>query len=253
MQRLLRKSRSVGIAIAAAMISGVVGVGGASALTASESSATLTPQIVSVTPNPFNPRSATTWFRVHVPAEESVSFAIQNTNGQTVQGPHAPGLLAAANYWFQWNGKTNKAKIARDDTYTIAVTAIPAIDPTMRLTATATVRVDTTPPRLTHVTGIGSTIYPFCSKCGSTTFRPKITVNESGQLWLMVYVGNTLFAAAQPHARTGTFQLTWSPRGYGEQVVPAGAYKFFFTALDSARNRRTTPNYIVHVSYKRSP
>ena len=187
MQRLIRKSRSVGIAIAVAMISGVVGVGGASALTASESSASLTPQIMSVTPNPFNPKSTTTWFRVHVPAEESVSFAIQNTNGQTVQGPHAPGLLAAANYWFQWNGKTNEAKIARDDTYTIVVTATPTIDPTMHLTATAT-------RQSRHHSADGSPtspvseapIYPFCSKCGSTTFRPKVTVNESGQLWLMV-------------------------------------------------------------------
>jgi len=250
------KSSLIAVGIAVATIGGA-GLGGVSTHAyADESTA---PRITSVSPRAFSPNHDgiydSTWFHVHVTTAEVVSFVIRNADGRTVQGPHTPGLLAAGNYTFQWDGKNNSAKIAVDGTYTMVVTATPVSDTTMHPTATATVRLDTTPPMLTHITGGGSTIYPLCSKCGNTTFRPKVTVNESGQLWLVVpyYPLHESLGAAQPHASTGTFQLTWNGRDAQGRVVPQGGYKYYFTALDSVFNRRTTPNYIVHVSHKRSP
>ena len=250
------KSRSVAVGIAAAMF-GATGLGGVA--THAYAADATAPRITSVSPTVISPNHDgiydSTAFRVHLPTSEVVSFLIRDAEGRTIQGPHTPGLRAAGDYSWGWNGKNNKARISFDGTYTMVVTATPVSDMTTHPAATATVRLDTTPPGLTDVTGGGSTIYPFCSRCGNTTFRPKVTVNESGRLWLIIpyYRLHESLVTAQPHASIGTFQLTWNGRDQQGRVVAQGAYKYYFTALDSVFNRRTTPSYVVHVSYKRSP
>ena len=216
------------------------------------------PQITSVSPRTFSPNHDrhydTTTFRVQLPKAESISFVIRNSNGQVIRGPHTPGLRGAGVHTYEWDGKTNQARIASDGLYTIVVTtSVKRAALTLHLTATATVRLDNTPPTLAHITGNGSTFYPFCSRCGHTKFRPEVSVNESGRLWLVITAGHEKLVVAQPHASTGTFRLTWDGRDHEGRIVAPGAYKYSFMALDSAENRRTSATHVVHVSHKRSP
>ena len=88
---------------------------------------TLHPQITSVAPNPFSPNhdghEDQTAFRVHLPSVEHVTFIIQNTNKQTIQGPHSPhGVIGKGDHVYRWDGKNNRGKVAGNGKYMIHVT-----------------------------------------------------------------------------------------------------------------------------------
>ncbi len=217
---------------------------------------TLQPRIISVSPNPFSPihggRKNTTSFRVHLPDSEVLSFVIENGNGQTIQGPHTPGLLSAGDYTYRWNGENNKGEIAGDGTYTIVVTTSGARDGvTLHGSATATIRVDDTLPILGGITGNGTTFYPLVVGY-EDTFQPKVNVSEAGSLWLEIFTtsGTQVNVIAQPHASIGTFQLTWNGRNLANVVVAEGWYWYHFVAANLAGTRSSSVDYRVYVSHK---
>jgi flagellar hook assembly protein FlgD len=218
---------------------------------------TLHPRITAVSPNPFSPhadgRSDTTTFRLNLPDIEQVSFFVKNAGGQVVNGPHTPGALGTGNHTFVWNGKNNLRNIVNDGVYTIVVTtSAPSGSVTLHGTATATVRVDDTPPGLSGVRGNGSTFYPVRDGY-LDTFSPKVTVNEAARIWLDIYnsVGTKVREISQSHAGTGTFAITWNGLNAAGRLVLGGTYRFVFVAQDPAGNRRTSPNYRVRVRHER--
>ena len=218
---------------------------------------TLHPQITSVSPNPFSPhpdgRNDTTSFRVHLPDSESVSFSIRNGNGQTVNGPHAKGVLAAGNHVFHWDGKSRSGAIAGDGIYTIVVaTSAPGGGVALHGTTTATVRVDDSGSILHGAGGDGDTFYPVVDGY-LDAFGPKVTVSEGGSLWLQIFTatGTLVTRIAQPHAAAGTIQVNWNGRNRRNRLAAEGTFGYNFLAQDAAGNRSTTSNGIVHLSHKK--
>jgi flagellar hook assembly protein FlgD len=213
----------------------------------------LHPTITSVSPNPFSPhhdgRADTTSFRVKLGGPQQLSFSIRNSNNQVVQGPHNQGIVATGTHTYRWDGKTNSGKIAGDGVFTIVVnTTATSGGATFAGGTMATVRVDDSPSAFTGMTGNGSTFYPVVDRY-LDQFRPKVTVNEGGGLWLEIYnkAGAKVREIAKPHAATGTFQFGWDGRTAGGSLVRAGTYRYFFKAQDRAGNRRISPNFHVNL------
>jgi flagellar hook assembly protein FlgD len=174
-------------------------------------------------------------FRVHLIDAERVSFLIQNGNGQTIQGPHTPGLLGVGDHTYQWNGENNKGKVAGDGTYTIVVTTTAVSGgATLHGTATATVKVEDSAPTLSGVSGSGTTFYPVVDGY-QDLFQPTVHVNEGGSLWLEVFTtsGAKVKVIAQPHASVGIFQLRWDGRNLTGGMVAEGWYRYRFVAQGS--------------------
>jgi flagellar hook assembly protein FlgD len=219
--------------------------------------AQLMPSVSSASPNPFSPnndgRNDKWSFRVHLPDSEQVSYVVQDSNAQTIAGPHASnGMLAAGDHTFTWDGRTNAGAVVGDGTYTVVVdTSEPNGGSPLSGTATTTVRVDRTPPVLSGPTGNQSTLYPvpdgFLDR-----FRPSVNVNEGGVLWLEVTKasGAHVFAVGQAHPSPGTFQLTWDGRDNSGRLLPAGNYDYSFVAQDKAGNRSESRTLVVHVSMR---
>jgi flagellar hook assembly protein FlgD len=217
----------------------------------------LHPQITSVSPNPFSPhrdgRADITAFRIYLPDTENVTFVVQNGNGQTVRGPYPLGSLGAGNHTYRWDGKNNARNIVGDGVYTIVVTTTRVSGSvTLHGKATATVRVDDTPPALSGVTGNGATFYPIADGY-QDTFRPRVAVNEGGLLWLQVFngAGVKVRSIGAGHASPGTFERVWNGRNDAGALVAQGRYRYRFVADDRAGNRRISANAYVSVSRKR--
>ena len=185
------------------------------------------PGITSVSPNPFSPNhdgnDDKTSFRIHLFGTADVSLRINNMNGKLVWGPHTPGKLTSGDHTYQWDGKNNASKIARDGTYSIVVTtSAKSGNVTLHGTATATVRVDNSASTLSGITGNGNTFYPVVDGY-KDTFRPKVHVNEGGSLWLEVFTmsGTKVKFISHRHAvrahsnslgMVTTGQAEWRPR-----------------------------------------
>ena len=217
----------------------------------------LHPRITSVSPNPFSPnrdgRSDITSFRINLPDTETVTWLIRNSNEQLLAGPHVLGALGRGNHNYRWGGRTNAGRIAGDGKYTIVVTSFhDSGGVRLRGTATATVRVDKTPPTLAGITGSGATFYPVVDGYHDQ-FGPRATVNEGGRLWLQVFnrLGATVASIGGSHSTKGTFQRVWNGRNLGGALVAEGRYRYRFLAEDPAGNRRASANYYVYASHKR--
>jgi flagellar hook assembly protein FlgD len=217
----------------------------------------LSPSITSVTPNPFSPTSSATGrtsFRVHLPEPQSVTFRVRNANGQTVAGPHSPGLETAGNHTYRWNGRDNSGKVVADGIYTIVVNTTTGSGPTLLQGGdTATVRVDHTGTSFTALTGVGSTTFPVRDGYRDR-FRPTVRVNEGGRLRLVIFTphGSRLRVISKPHASKGTFEFEWNGRNAKNQLVPPGTYGFQFNAEDQAGNRNSSRRFAVRVSHRRT-
>jgi flagellar hook assembly protein FlgD len=216
----------------------------------------LHPTITSVSPNPFSPHHDTrrdyTSFRIHLPDTEHVIFSIRGPHGTVVSGPRSPGTLAAGDHTYRWDGKNNSAQIVGDGTYTNDdETTQPSGSYTLHGSATATVRVDDTPPILSNITGNGSTFYPVTDGY-KDKFSTKVTVNEGGRLWLEIYnsAGTKVRELATTHAAPGTFTISWNGRTAGGSLLPAGTYRYFFKAEDPAGNRRNSGSYHVTLRHE---
>jgi flagellar hook assembly protein FlgD len=212
----------------------------------------LHPLITSVSPNRFSPRLAKTVFRIHLAGPEHVSFAVRNANGRIIEGPHTPGALGAGTHKFTWSGRNNNGLIAGDGLYKIVVTTTAKSGgKTLTGTASASVRLDATAPRLSGINGNGMTFYPVVDGY-SDTFGPKVHASEGGSLWLEISTpsGSKVKVVAHPHAGAGTFQLTWNGRNTAGAMVPDGAYRYHFVAADRVGNRSGSANMTVYVSHQ---
>jgi flagellar hook assembly protein FlgD len=217
----------------------------------------LSPHITSVTPNPFSPTSSTTGytsFRVHLPEPQQVTFLVRNENGQTVNGPHSPGLESTGDHTYRWNGRDNSGKVVTDGIYTIVVNTRTGSGQTLLQGGdSATVRVDHTGTSFTAITGVEWTTYPVHDGYRDM-FRPTVRVNEGGRLRLVIFTphGSRLRVISKAHASKGTFEFGWNGRNAKNQLVPEGDYSFRFTAEDQAGNRSSTRRFSVRVSHRRT-
>jgi flagellar hook assembly protein FlgD len=242
--------------LAVLIVGAAVGSTGTTASSAYAASSPL--QITAVSPNPFSPnhdgRADTTAFHLHLPNTEHVSFAILNVNGQTIQGPHTPGTLAAGAHTFHWDGKNNSGKVAGNGVYTILVTTTTnRAGTTVVATTAATVRVDNSAPVLSALTGNASTFFPRDATYRNA-FRPSVHVSQGGSLWLEIFTvsGTEVNVVAQPHAGPGTFHVTWNGRNRAGALAAAGTYRFHFTAQNVASTRGSSPTGVVHLSHLRA-
>ena len=218
---------------------------------------TLHPAITAVSPNPFSPhhdgRNDHTSFRIHLPNAEGVVWHIQNGSGALVRGPHNSGTLAAGDHTYAWDGRNNQSQIERDGTYTIVVTTTKSSGGiTLHGTATATVKVDDTPPALSGITGDGSTFFPVVDGY-LDKFSPRATVNTGGRLWLQVFnsSGTKVRSIGGTHAGPGTFTRPWNGHNDSGALLPKGKYRYRFAAEDAAGNVRVSANRYVILSHKR--
>ena len=217
----------------------------------------LHPAITLVAPPTISPnhdgQSDSTAFRVHLPDAETVSFHVENGNGQTVSGPHTAGLLAAGDHVYHWDGKNNAGKIAGDGSYSIVVQSAANVGNFLAHgRATAPVIVDTTAPLFSGITGNNTAFYPIVDGYRDA-FQPSVHVNEGGRLWLELFTtkGARVNTIALPHAAAGTFTPVWNGTDSRRRLMPDGAYRYKFVADDAGHNRRISASYVVHLSRKR--
>lgn len=213
----------------------------------------LSPAVIinSVAPNPFSPAG-------NSPNTETVvdytlsgtgeSVGIQVTNGAAAVVYHVdPFAETAGTYQWTWDGNDDFSQVVPDGTYTITLTATGSINGTDQ----HTVKVDSTRPVLTSISGGGTTFYPYPDGYHDT-FKPGVNLSEHGMLTLTIknstgHVVRTLQAIKS----AGRHALTWNGRNTAGNLVPAGKYHFNYTETDTAGNHRTTANFVVHVSAKK--
>lgn len=216
----------------------------------------LHPSLVSAT-SPFSPngdlRYDTTRVVLRLPDTEGAVYRVVSATGSSVAGPRSLGTLAKGDHAFTWNGKTNAGAALPNGIYTISVSTTALVSgTTLRGTATRAVRLDTVAPMFSSVIGANSIFYPVVDGY-LDAFAGGVKVNEPSTLSMRVYNGaGTLVRALAVNASVaGAYRLTWNGRTAAGTLLPAGTYRFAFTAVDRAANARTTGRYGVGLSLKR--
>lgn len=219
--------------------------------------AALHPSVNSVSPNPFSPnndgRSDKVSFRISLPDTETVSYAIRTQGDALVKTFASPGTLGAGNHTFAWGGVSNAGTVVGSGFYKIVVsTSAVQGGVTLHGTASADVTVDNVPPKMSNITGNGTTFYPVVDNYLDTVAL-SATVNAPGTMW--VYIRNSSGRIVQQfsrvHANPGTVTFGWNGRNSGGALVAAGDYHYKFLAQDQAGNRSTSASFVVHLSHKR--
>jgi FlgD Ig-like domain len=84
-------------------------------------------------------------------------------------------------------------------------------------------------------------------------FRPTVRVDEGGSLWLEIFnhTGAAVRTIAHPHARAGTFTLTWNGRNAAGRLVGAGRFHYRFVAQHPGSRRVSSRLSEVTVSRRR--
>ena len=219
--------------------------------------AALHPSVNSVSPNPFSPnndgRSDKVSFRISLPDTETVSYAIRSQGDALVKTFASPGTLGAGNHTFAWGGVSNAGTVVGSGFYKIVVsTSAVQGGVTLHGTASADVTVDNVPPKMSNVTGNGTTFYPVVDNYLDTVALGA-AVNVPGTMW--VYIRNSSGRVVQQfagvHANPGTVTFGWNGRNSGGALVAGGDYHYKFLAQDQAGNRSTSASFVVHLSHKR--
>ncbi|HWL36154.1 MAG TPA: S8 family serine peptidase [Frankiaceae bacterium] len=217
----------------------------------------LHPAITSIAPNPFSPNAdglldaAVVTYTLDT--TQTVVLQIKNSSGTVVRGPGTLGTFGAGTRTWGWNGKRSDGTVAPNGTYTVEIATSKTTDNgTLGGAASKTVRLDTVAPGMATVSGSGSTFYPY--KDGyKDTFAPAVTLGETGRLFLGVYnsAGTKVRTIDGGTKSAGRHSVVWNGRRADGSALPAGTYKYAFTATDAAKNTRTTGRYTVYVSAKK--
>lgn len=214
----------------------------------------LHPKVVKISPNPFSPNGDrlvdTTTVRYTVDVTQNVVLRIKNSAGTIVRGPGPLGARPAGTSTWVWNGRRSDGVVAPDGTYTVELLTSAGAKTGF---ASGTVRVDRTAPLMKGVSGSGTTFYPYKDSY-KDTFTPAVTVYETARLVLNVYnsAGSRVRTIDAGVKSPGRYGVTWNGRRSDGSMVPAGTYRYSFTASDAARNARTTGRYTVYVSAKKA-
>ena len=206
--------------------------------------------INSVAPNPFSPAgnspNTQTVVDYTLGADETdVQLQVLDAGATQVYvvdlGPQSAGT-----YQQSWDGTNSLSQPVPDGTYSIVVSA-----PLVPASASHTVRVDSTVPVLSSISGGGTTFYPVQDGY-KDTFTPKANLSEHGTLTLTIKnaVGHVV-RTIQAIKSAGLHGLTWNGRNNAGNLVPAGKYHWNFTETDAAGNHHTSPNFGVYVSSKK--
>ena len=122
---------------------------------------------------------------------------------------------------------------------------------TVRGLVTHTVRLDTTAPNFSALTGSGAGFYPYPDGFRDT-FTPAVTLNEAGVLTLAVRTsGGQTVRVLRMSEPAGRVSLTWNGRDAANHQVAAGTYRWSYSVVDAASNARSTAGYTVSVSSQR--
>ena len=205
--------------------------------------------IDSVVPSVFSPagNSPSTDTTVNYTVGTAETVTVQVTFGATDVYDENLGSQTIGQHSWVWDGTNNLSQVVPDGTYTISMSgSLSGVAP-----ATRTVRVDSTLPVLTSITGGGTTFYPFPDQY-QDNFKPGVTLSERGTLALTIknstgHVVRTLQAIKS----AGHHALTWNGRNTAGNLVPAGKYHWTYTETDGAGNHHASARYVVHVSAKK--
>ena len=219
------------------------------------SSNSLHPSITALSPSVFSPNGDNvkdaTRLSFHLPDSETTVVRFVSSTGVVVRGPLYLGTLAAGSHSWLWNGKTNAGHYVPSGTYTAKIETSKVVNgATVRGLVTKTVRVDTSAPLMSSVTGAGATFYPIVDGYHDT-FIPAVTLNESSVLVLVIRNSRgtvRTISGAKPSGRTS---LSWNGRNSSNQIVPAGTYQWYFKATDALSNSRIGAAHTVTVSGRR--
>jgi flagellar hook assembly protein FlgD len=221
------------------------------------SARTLHPAVSSVSPRTISPngdgRYDSSTIAVSLPDTETVTWSVRNGAGTTVIGPQSLGSLKAGSHNVTFTGLDNAGHRLPDGAYTVVITTKQATaGTTLHGSATGTVRIDTTAPVLSQVSGNGATFYPVHDGY-KDTFSTAVTVSEAAHLTLKVRdskskVVRTITAA---HSAPGRYTLVWNGRNGAGARVPAGTYSYAVSATDALQNTRSTARYTAKLSAKK--
>ena len=206
----------------------------------------LHPLITSVSPAVFRTSTKVT-YRLPDTETGTLKFIRSGHTYRTV----ALGTHRAGTYSWTWNGTSNGTTHVPDGTYTAQLsTTATRSGVSLHGTASKTVRLDRTAPRLTSITGNHAGFYPYHDGYRDT-FAPAFTLNEAGWVTLTVRDthGHTL-RVLKGYRHAGRTSLGWS--GYtssGHRF--AGTFYWYLTSQDSVGNRRTIGHYVGYASTKR--
>ncbi len=157
----------------------------------------------------------------------------------------ALGTVAKGAHSFVWNGKTTGGQVVADGTYSIVLSTTATVSGRKLVgRATKNVVVDLTAPKLTAVTGDGTTIFP--SGGGSpASLTSKVTLDEPGAITLTLRnSGGTLVRTLIASGIAGKTPMTWNGANTAGALVPSGTYTL--AAEGDRRGRQLAQRGPVH-------
>ncbi len=205
----------------------------------------LHPAVTSVSPGVLSPNHDgvldTTKLTFTLPDTETTTLHI--LRGATVVRTVNLGTLGRGTHSWIWDGSNGRTRLG-DGTYTMRIDTSTRING-ITVTGTSTsrpVRIDTTAPGISSVTGNGTTFYP--NHDGYLdTFTPAVTLGEAGTLKLTVYdTAGHVLSTLSGHRNAGRATITWPGTDtHGHRYT--GSFRWTLTATDAYGNHRTTGRY----------
>ncbi|HKC27015.1 MAG TPA: FlgD immunoglobulin-like domain containing protein, partial [Jatrophihabitans sp.] len=215
----------------------------------------LHPAISSISPRLFSPngdgRRDKATVTLSLPETQTVNLAILTASKKVVR--HVVlGSLGSGQHTWVWNGNNDSGNRVGDGAYTVKLSSTKTISGvSVPGTASGGLSVDTHAPVMSSISGNGLTFYPVPDGFHDA-FAPNVTLDSSATLTLMIYnFAGHLVRRIDASRNAGRAALTWGGRDAAGHLVPAGTYRYTFTAQDAAGNRRITGKYTVYVSLRR--
>jgi flagellar hook assembly protein FlgD len=211
----------------------------------------LHPTITSVTASPFSPngdgvRDSVT-IGYSLPDTETATWRITGPTG-TVKDAVSLGTLPKGARTLVWNGKSTAGTVVPDGTYSIVLTTAATVSGRKLVgRATHNVVVDRTAPRITAVTGDGTTIY---SSGGGTpaSLTSKVTLDEPGAITLTIRNSTGgLVRILTAAGIAGKTSIAWNGKNTAGALVTSGIYTWRLKVADAAGNARNGGPYTVNV------
>lgn len=179
---------------------------------------------------------------------QTVRVQVVNAAGTVVRTIAAGTSKPGGTYTTTWNGKNGAATpaVVPAGSYTIRISTRDGSARTALVTAG--VRVDTSSPVVGRPAGTATSFYPVVDGFRDT-FRPKVTVNETSTVSLVLRnsAGSTVRTLTQTVQAGGSSTLTWNGRNTAGSLVPKGTYTWRVVATDVAGRRTTTTGRSVSV------
>jgi len=212
----------------------------------------LHPAITSISANPFSPNhdgvDDTAKITFTLPDTEHVTLQILRA-GSVVRGPVDLGTHPSGTYSWTWAGTNNSGARLGDSTYTVQLNTSATVNgATVQGQVNKAAVIDTTAPVLSSITGNGAKFYPYPDGYVDT-LAPGVTLNEPAVLTLTVRrTDGSLVRTISASEPAGRRSIAWNGRSNGNHLMEAGTYKWSYSAIDNAGNRRNGPTYGLIIS-----